>query len=292
MNKMIDLISINTIDKIFEDSDDLQPISKWIYVEFLTKHFKNLDTTIENSMMFEIEINSINNFSKLEPHFKNLNDYGIITLTKNSIVFNNKWGQFIKKSELKSEQSSNFSLEFDFGNDESIKPVASEPTIELDKCIDEKDKISIVENKDWKDIIYENSKEAQGFFAELEFELAEPKNQKAQVEELNDLPWEKEEELNTQEQPKSIFKYHEHAEFCFLEVFEYQEDIMEFCKQQALIYIKHKYPNSEIIEVIVQYEATESGILIKYIQCVDKYKIKFTVRMQNIYQSIIELYEL
>lgn len=173
--------------------------------------------------------------------------------------------------------------------------IDQEDSIKEEPINDSSDEIQSIEtnkSNDWKDIIYENSKEAQGFFAELEFELAEPKNQKAQVEELNDLPWEKEEELNTQEQPKSIFKYHEHAEFCFLEVFEYQEDIMEFCKQQALIYIKHKYPNSEIIEVIVQYEATESGILIKYIQCVDKYKIKFTVRMQNIYQSIIELYEL
>lgn len=147
-----------------------------------------------------------------------------------------------------------------------------------------------VEVKDWKEVISENPTEPQGFFAELEFELAEPKKEDEPAQQLDDLPWEDEiEDESTNQFP---FKYHEHEEYSLLELFDYVDDIIELCKQLAGQYIKHKHPSTEILDYEVYSDVTENSTIIRYIQCIDKYKIKYTVRMQNIYQSIVELYEL
>ena len=151
-----------------------------------------------------------------------------------------------------------------------------------------------VEVKDWKDVILESEpQKPQGFFEDLEFELAEPKKEDETVQQFDDLPWEDETLDNNQNDNNQFpFKFHEHEEYSLLELFDYKEDITELCKQLSGQYIKHKHPSTEIVDYEVYSDVTEKSTTIRYIQCIDKFKIKYTVRMQNIYQSIIELYEL
>ena len=151
-----------------------------------------------------------------------------------------------------------------------------------------------VEVKDWKDVVYEESKndEPQGFFADLEFEVADTKEEVKQ--EFSDLPWENEEEkTETQEQSNSTlpFTFHEREEYCFLEIHEYKDELIDLCKQLSFQYVKHKF-KAEPIEAQVFLSQNTDKCIIEYIQVTNKYDIKMTVRVQNIYQSIVELYEL
>jgi hypothetical protein len=148
--------------------------------------------------------------------------------------------------------------------------------------------------KDWKDVVYEESKndEPQGFFADLEFELADTKEEVKQ--EFSDLPWEDEEEkTETQQQSNSTlpFTFHEREEYCFLEIHEYKDELIDLCKQLSFQYVKHKF-KAEPIEAQVFLSQNTDKCIIEYIQVTNKYDIKMTVRVQNIYQSIVELYEL
>ena len=174
--------------------------------------------------------------------------------------------------------------------EEKDEVIESEEEVVIDAKQDEP-----IEIKDWKDVITEQEpQEPQGFFADLEFELAEPKNEQQQVEELNDLPWEDEEvvEQQVETERKYPFVYIEDEEYSLLDVYEFKEDITELCKQLSSQYLKFKYPGTEIVEFEPAIDVYETHIRIKYIQCISNYKIKFTVRMQNIYQSIVEIYEL
>ena len=111
---------------------------------------------------------------------------------------------------------------------------------------------------------------------------------------MNDLPWEDEEvvEQQVETERKYPFVYIEDEEYSLLDVYEFKEDITELCKQLSSQYLKFKYPGTEIVEFEPAIDVYETHIRIKYIQCISNYKIKFTVRMQNIYQSIVEIYEL
>jgi hypothetical protein len=149
------------------------------------------------------------------------------------------------------------------------------------------------EVKDWKDVVYEESKddEPQGFFAELEFEVAETKDEKVK-EEFNDLPWD-DEEVKVEEPASSTlpFELIERPEFSFLKINAYKDELIDLCKQLATQYIKHKY-KLQIIEVEVMFSKNTDDCIVEYIQCVSEHKVKMTVRVQNIYDSIVEIYEL
>jgi hypothetical protein len=149
------------------------------------------------------------------------------------------------------------------------------------------------EIKDWKDVVYEESKddEPQGFFAELEFEVAETKDDVVK-EEFNDLPWE-EEEVKVEEQSQSTlpFELIERPEFSFLKINSFKDELIDLCKQLATQYIKHKY-KLQIIDVDVMFAQNTDDCIIEYIQVISEHKVKMTVRVQNIYDSIVEIYEL
>lgn len=179
--------------------------------------------------------------------------------------------------------------------EELIDDDLQEKKIETEQSIEPQIEVEQTEVKDWKDVITEQEpQEPQGFFAELEYELAEPKKEQQEVEEFDDLPWEDEVivEQKVETERKYPFVYIEDKEYCLLDIYEFQEDITELCKQLASQYLKFKYPGTEIVEFEPAIDVYETHIRIKYIQCISNYKIKFTVRMQNIYQSIVEIYEL
>lgn len=162
---------------------------------------------------------------------------------------------------------------------------------ELEAPIDAKQNEQI-EIKDWKDVITEHEpQEPQGFFAELEFEVAETKDEEVK-EEFNDLPWE-EQEVKIEEQSQSTlpFELIERPEFSFLKIYSFKDELMELCKQLATQYIKHKY-KLQISDVEVMFSKNTEDCIVEYIQCISEHKVKMTVRVQNIYDSIVEIYEL
>ena len=53
MTKMIDLITLGVIEKIF-DGLKVSSMSKSLYINCIIKHFKDKDATLENSLAFEL----------------------------------------------------------------------------------------------------------------------------------------------------------------------------------------------------------------------------------------------
>jgi DNA modification methylase len=150
--------------------------------------------------------------------------------------------------------------------------------------------------KDWKDVVYEESKEdePQGFFAELEWAVAETKDDELK-EELNDLPWEDttgDVIGEVKSENKYPFEYVDLPDYCLLDIYSQQSEILDICKQLAKQYITFKYPGINITIVEPVYDEHETHIRLKYISCISEHKIKLSVRVQNIYESLVELYDM
>ena len=100
MLKMIDLITLNVVDQIFNSCEKVKPLSKLLYINCLTKKFKELDATAENATSFEFSKNEIPKYHKWETNFIDLQLAGLVTITIDTIVFNNTWGQLIDRSKF------------------------------------------------------------------------------------------------------------------------------------------------------------------------------------------------
>ena len=100
MLQMLDLITLNVVEKIFDFEKDLSSMSKSLYTNCLIKHFKGKAATIENAISFDIKINDIPQYNKWQKHFLELSGVGVVNITESSIFFENKWGQLIDRSKL------------------------------------------------------------------------------------------------------------------------------------------------------------------------------------------------
>lgn len=97
---MIDLITLNVVDQIFNSCEKVKPLSKLLYINCLTKKFKDLDATAENATSFEFLKNEIPKYNKWQTNFMDLQIAGLVTVTHDAIVFNNTWGQLIDRSKF------------------------------------------------------------------------------------------------------------------------------------------------------------------------------------------------
>jgi hypothetical protein len=209
------------------------------------------------------------------------------------------WEDLNSSKQIEGQQSIFDLLEFE-GDDyktcsekeQTIVTEYRDGTIEVEKI---EPTITIQETKieDWKDVVYEEAKddEPQGFFAELEWAVAETKDDVVK-EKFNDLPWD-EEEVKVEEPSSSTlpFELIERPEFSFLKINSFKDELIDLCKQLATQYIKHKY-KLQIIDVDVMFAQNTDDCIIEYIQVISEHKVKMTVRVQNIYDSIVEIYEL
>lgn len=100
MIKMIDLITLNVVDQIFNSCEKVKPLSKLLYINCLTKKFKHLDATAENATSFEFSKNEIPKYLKWETNFIDLQLAGLVTITHDGVVFNNTWGQLIDRTKF------------------------------------------------------------------------------------------------------------------------------------------------------------------------------------------------
>jgi hypothetical protein len=100
MIKMIDLITLNVVNQIFNSCEKVKPLSKLLYINCLTKKFKELDATAENATSFEFLKNEIPKYNIWQTNFMDLQIAGLVTVTHDAVVFNNTWGQLIDRSKF------------------------------------------------------------------------------------------------------------------------------------------------------------------------------------------------
>lgn len=98
--KMLDLITLQVIEDIFDSTSKVQSLSKSLYINCLVKHFKNKDATMDNAMGFTFKVSDIPNYQKFHNNFQDLHNAGIINLSSKEVIFENKWGQLIDRSKL------------------------------------------------------------------------------------------------------------------------------------------------------------------------------------------------
>ena len=97
---MIDLITLNVVNQIFNSCEKVKPLSKLLYINCLTKKFKDLDATADNATSFEFLKNEIPKYNKWQTNFMDLQIAGLVTVTHDTVVFNNTWGQLIDRSKF------------------------------------------------------------------------------------------------------------------------------------------------------------------------------------------------
>lgn len=98
--KMLDLITLQVIEDIFDSTIKVQSLSKSLYINCLIKHFKDKDAAQENSIGFYFEKQQIPNYQKWDTHFQDLQKAGLVIVSAAQIVFENKWGQLIDRTKL------------------------------------------------------------------------------------------------------------------------------------------------------------------------------------------------
>lgn len=98
--KMLDLITLQVIEDIFDSTTKVKSLTKSIYINCILKHFKNKDASLENAMGFSFKISDIPSYPKFENNFKELHNVGIVNLTEQEVIFENKWGQLIDRTKL------------------------------------------------------------------------------------------------------------------------------------------------------------------------------------------------
>jgi hypothetical protein len=99
---MLTVLNLYVVDKIFneEATIPLKPITKMLYINCLTYHFKDKKPIVSNAIAFEIFIKDIPNYDKHEKSFQELHKSGLIAIGLKTVVFNNVWGQHIDRSKL------------------------------------------------------------------------------------------------------------------------------------------------------------------------------------------------
>jgi hypothetical protein len=100
--KMLELITLQTIELIFDNNKKVSSKSKMLYINCLIGYFKGKIATTENSMEFTLFVLEMKNYKKWEQYFIELHHAEIIKIhpITSSIIFINKWGQFIDRTKL------------------------------------------------------------------------------------------------------------------------------------------------------------------------------------------------
>jgi len=113
---MLHIINLFVLDKIFKEAAEgtLSPMSKMLYINCLTHHFKDKPATISAAVAFEIFESDIDNYKKYQNLFEQLHKAKLITIGTRSIVFNNVWGKFIDRSKLEAVKPEEYVAGFTF----------------------------------------------------------------------------------------------------------------------------------------------------------------------------------
>lgn len=99
--KASDLITLTIIDKIFTEkaTTELKPLTKMLYINILTHHFKTLEATEQNLFAFEMPKDKLQ-YEKFKDQYKEMFYAKLVNLEMESIIFNNVWGSYINRNIL------------------------------------------------------------------------------------------------------------------------------------------------------------------------------------------------
>lgn len=120
---MLKIINLFVIDKIFTEVSEinLSAISKMLYINCLTYHFKDKPAKVSSSVAFEILNKEVPNYNKYEKYFIELHKAELIVLSDSKILFNNVWGQYIDRSKLEKVTPDEYVAGFSFQSVLSFK---------------------------------------------------------------------------------------------------------------------------------------------------------------------------
>lgn len=104
---MLDLITLNTLEKIFEERlmHKITPSAKTLYQNCLVYHFKSKPATEKNSRSFHIFKGDVKNYAKFEETFKELENAKLVTINAQTIEMHNNWGQYIDRLQLQENEN-------------------------------------------------------------------------------------------------------------------------------------------------------------------------------------------
>lgn len=108
--KASDYITLTIIDKIFTEKAncELKPLSKMIYINILTHHFKNIDANEKNLSAFQLFPDEIK-YNQFQKNYQELHKAQLITIGEKYISFNNTWGSYIDRSSLAETSKAEYS---------------------------------------------------------------------------------------------------------------------------------------------------------------------------------------
>jgi hypothetical protein len=120
---MLTLINLFVIDKIFNEVSEvkLSALSKMLYINCLTYHFKDKLPKVSSAVAFEILNKEIPSYNKYEKYFIELHKAELIVLSDSKILFNNVWGNYIDRSKLEKVSPDEYVAGFSFQSVLSFK---------------------------------------------------------------------------------------------------------------------------------------------------------------------------
>jgi hypothetical protein len=109
MKTMLDIITLNTLEKIFEErlEHKITPSGKTLYQNCLIFHFKSKLATEKNTRSFHIFKGDVKNYAKFEETFKELENAKLVTIHIQTIEVHNNWGQYIDRLQLQEKDKLN-----------------------------------------------------------------------------------------------------------------------------------------------------------------------------------------
>jgi len=100
MKTMLSAITLLVIERIFAQHTQIKlgASTQMLYINCLTKHFKNLECVESNSHQFELFESDFPNFTMWYPRLVELHKAGLINIAGKTIIFRNVWSQYIDRS--------------------------------------------------------------------------------------------------------------------------------------------------------------------------------------------------
>jgi hypothetical protein len=96
-----DYITLSILDKIFKEKAQMEvkPLTKMLYINVLTHHFKSLEANEKNLSAFDMFPKDLK-YERFKNKYQELHKAKLITIGNNVITFNNVWGSYIDRSKL------------------------------------------------------------------------------------------------------------------------------------------------------------------------------------------------
>lgn len=108
--KMLNLITLQTINNIFENSEiNVSEMTKIVYINCLIHHFKNKSATYNNAKAFDI-VDSDFDFAKFKKNFQELEKADLVIIDGSTITFKNVWIKHIDTDKIIKEDVSKISI--------------------------------------------------------------------------------------------------------------------------------------------------------------------------------------